>query len=136
MTDLIEKAEAGLQGNPYALYNHLKIADVKPDYAEVYVDIVPEFLNGHGTLHGGVYYTLADYCVGVVSRTNGKMYVTQQASVSYISSVKGGRLTAKGSVIHRGRTSCIIEILVTDESGKLVFKGTFTDFCIGDEAIG
>jgi hypothetical protein len=45
--------------------------------------------------------------------------------------VKGGVLTARGNAIHRGRTSCIVEVKITDDRGKLAFAGTFEFACIG-----
>ena len=106
---------------------------VKKDYAEVRLELVPESMNFRGTVHGGAYFTMADMCSGIVCRTDGRSYATQHASVEYLRSADGGVLTGRGRVIHRGRTSCVVEVRITTEEDKLVFIGTFQFACIGDK---
>lgn len=117
--------------NPFGVYNHCEVVDVQEDYAEVSLQIVPESLNFRGTVHGGTYFTMADVCSGMVCRTDGRVYATQQANVQYVRAVSAGRLTGRGTVIHRGRTSCLVEVRITTEEGKLAFVGTFLFHCIG-----
>ena len=130
MSDLLEDAKSVNIKNPYSLYNNIEIARVEPDFAELYVDMNENMTNLYHTLHGGAYFVLADCCSGAAVRTNGKHYVTQQASVSYMRSIKSGRITARCNVIFRGKASCISEVSIFDEEGTLCFKGTFTSFCI------
>ena len=117
--------------NLFCAYNHCKAIDVQKDYAVVQLDLVPESMNFRGTVHGGAYFTMADMCSGIVCRTDGRVYATQHASVEYIRAVKGGVLTACGKAVHRGRTSCVVEVKITTEEGKLAFMGTFQFACIG-----
>ena len=125
-------AEAEIQKkNLFCAYNHCEAVDIREDYAEVRLKLVDESMNFRGTVHGGAYFTMADMCAGMVCRTDGRSYATQHASVEYIRGVKGGVLTARGNAIHRGRTSCIVEVKITDDRGKLAFAGTFQFACIG-----
>lgn len=117
--------------NAFGAYNHCQVVDVREDYAEVCLDIVPESLNFRGTVHGGTYFTMADVCSGMVCRTDGRVYATQQANVLYVRAVMAGHLTGRGTVIHRGRTSCLVEVRITTEEDKLAFLGTFLFACIG-----
>ena len=116
-----------------ASFNHIKMTVVKRDYAEVRLELVPESMNFRGTVHGGAYFTMADMCSGIVCRTDGRSYATQHASVEYMRAANGGVLTGRGRTIHRGRTSCVVEVRITTEEDKLVFMGTFQFVCIGDE---
>ena len=117
-------AEIEIQkNNVFCAYNHCEAVDVREDYAEVRLDLVAESMNFRGTVHGGAYFTMADMC--------GRSYATQHASVEYIRGIKGGVLTARGKAIHRGRTSCIVEVKITNEEGKLAFAGIFQFACIG-----
>ena len=125
-------AEIEIQkNNVFCAYNHCEAVDIREDYAEVRLNLVAESMNFRGTVHGGAYFTMADMCAGMVCRTDGRSYATQHASVEYIRGVKGGVLTARGNAIHRGRTSCIVEVKITDDRGKLAFAGTFQFACIG-----
>ena len=129
--ELLAKEKEIQSRNLFFIHNFGELVDVKEDYAEVRLRLVPESMNFLGTVHGGAHFTLADVCAGIVCRTDGRRYVTQHASVEYIRAVKGGVLTAKGTVLHRGRTSCIVEIRISSEEGKLAFAGTFQFACIG-----
>ncbi|MBR3367126.1 MAG: PaaI family thioesterase [Lachnospiraceae bacterium] len=129
--ELLKKEQEVLEKNLFAKYNHVRLSVVERDHVEVYLDIVPESLNARGTVHGGAYFAMADACAGIVSRTDGRMYVTQTATVQYLRAATEGRLTAVGTVLHRGRTSCLVEIRIAEDSGKPVFMGTFLFHCIG-----
>ena len=72
------------KANLFGAYNHCRAVAVREDYAEVALDIVPESLNFQGIVHGAAYYTMADICSGMVCRTDGRRYVTQQANVQYL----------------------------------------------------
>ena len=137
------KKELEIQkANLFGVYNHCRAVAVRKDYAEVALDIVPDSLNFQGTVHGAAYYTMADICSGMVCRTDGRRYVTQQANVQYLRAAQGGTLTARGTTIHRGRTSCLVEIRITgrtsclveiritDQEENLLFTGTFLFHCI------
>ncbi len=129
--ELLKKEQDILERNLFAKYNHVRLAVVERDHVEVYLDIVPESLNARGTVHGGAYFAMADACAGIVSRTDGRMYVTQTATVQYLRAATEGRLTAVGTVLHRGRTSCLVEVRILGEDEKTVFIGTFLSHCLG-----
>ena len=46
---------------------------------------------------------------------------------------KEGKLTATSKVVHRGKTSCLIEVEIRDDADKLVYQGSCTYFCITPE---
>jgi len=117
--------------NAFCVHNRIELVDVKKDYAEVSLKLVPESMNFRENVHGGAYFAMADMCSGIVCRTDGRVYVTQHASVEYIRGITGGVLTGRGTVIHRGRSSCIVEVRITSDEGKLAFMGTFQFACIG-----
>ena len=131
--EMMQKETAIQRANAFSAYNHVEMTVVKKDYAEVRLELVPESMNFRGTVHGGAYFTMADMCSGIVCRTDGRSYATQHASVEYLRAADSGVLTGRGRVIHRGRTSCVVEVRITTEEDKLVFIGTFQFACIGDK---
>ena len=129
--ELMAKEAAIQADNLFCVHNFIELDDVKKDYAQVSLRLVPESMNFRGSVHGGAYFAMADMCAGIVCRTDGRTYVTQHASVEYVRGVTGGVLTARGTAVHRGRTSCIVEIKITSGEEKLAFMGTFQFACIG-----
>lgn len=128
--ELLQKEISIQKENLFGVYNHIEMVDVKKDYAEVRLKLVPESMNFRKTVHGGAYFTMADICSGIVCRTDGRTYATQHASVDFLRAVTGGVLTGRGTVIHRGRTGCLVEVRITAEGGQLVFIGTFQFACL------
>jgi acyl-CoA thioesterase len=86
----------------------------------------PDRTNGHGIVHGGLVYALADtaFACAVNSRLPGS--VTASASIVYLSpSHVGEELTAEAVVRHAGRRRSIVDVTV--HSGDRViaeYRGT------------
>jgi uncharacterized protein (TIGR00369 family) len=52
--------------------------------------------------------------------------LTLQLSVNLIRNTNQGTLTAEAEIVHRGRTTLVVDARVTDDQGKLVAKVTAT----------
>ena len=129
--EILERVRQRALINPFPKYNHIQLAELKRDYAEMYVDIVPESRNAAGNVHGGLYFTLADFCAATTARTDGRKYVTQSAEVHYLKTIAEGRITAKSRLVHRGRTSVLVEVDIFDDKDRLLFRSSMSMFCIG-----
>lgn len=87
------------------------------------LDVVPELLNPHGVLHGGAVYTMVDYSMGSVTMgalAPDETCATIEIKISYLASVRGGRLTCKTEIVKQGRKVVFLESKVRDTNGKLV----------------
>jgi 1,4-dihydroxy-2-naphthoyl-CoA hydrolase len=52
--------------------------------------------------------------------------LTLQLSVNLIRNTGQGVLTAEAEIVHRGRTTLVVDVRVTDDQGKLIAKLTAT----------
>ena len=89
-----EQNIAQMLENPFMQYNHIEIVSVTSDSAVMSLDIRRDTTNIYGYVHGGAFFTMADCCAGLTARSDGRQYVTQNASVNFIHNVKAGHLTA------------------------------------------
>ncbi len=119
--------------NPFMQYNHIEIDSVTLDEAAMSLDIRKDSTNIYGFVHGGALFTMADCCAGLTARSDGRQYVTQNASVNFIHNVKSGHLTAHGKTISRGRHVCVVSVEITSETGSLLFSSTFSMYCVNAE---
>ena len=78
-------------------------------------------------------FTMADCCAGLTARSDGRQYVTQNASVNFIHNIKAGHLTARGRTVSRRRHICVVAVEITDETDALLFSSTFSMYCISAE---
>lgn len=128
-----EQNIAQMLENPFMQYNHMEIDSVTLDEAAMSLDIRKDSTNIYGFVHGGALFTMADCCAGLTARSDGRQYVTQNASVNFIHNVKSGHLTAHGKTISRGRHVCVVSVEITSETGSLLFSSTFSMYCVNAE---
>ena len=124
------------QGYLGALVNMRKV-ESEDGKVVMMMDVTPNALNGHGYVHGGMLFTLADYAMGAASRTlvgEGESAVTLEAKANYISNVKEGRLVARSEALHRGKHVITLETRISDaDSDELIIIVTGTFYIIRDE---
>ncbi len=108
------------------LMNTLKIryTDVGENFLEATMPVDPSVHQPDGVLNGGASLAMAE-CVGsplsmmVVDR---EKYFVRGISftANHLRGMVSGVLTATARFIHKGRTTHLVEIKLTDEAGKLV----------------
>ncbi|MBN1462360.1 MAG: hotdog fold thioesterase [Paludibacteraceae bacterium] len=110
----------------FAASNGISLLICKPGYAKAQVQIEERHLNGAGVVHGGLIFTLADFCFGVATNTYGQVSLSINASISFLAKSNKGVLTAECKEISRNNKLSICDINVYNEEDKLLanFKGT------------
>jgi acyl-CoA thioesterase len=128
MSRAVERARApGASIGPIAEFLHITNGGAGDGRATYYLDVAPEILNPHGVLHGGAVYVMVDYSMGGATMSvlpPGEICATIEIKISYLASVRSGRLTCVTEIIKRGRSVVFLESHVTDDSGKLVAAAT------------
>lgn len=96
--------------------------------------------NVMGTLHGGVIATLADSAMGFAFASTlaaEESFATLEMKVSFLRPVWRATLTATAHVVHRGRTTGLVECRVVDERERLIAHSTCTCLVLrGSQAAG
>jgi len=116
--------------NYFMIYNGITVTKVEKDLSEAELVVGPNSLNPLGTMHGGLYFTMADCAASAAARSDGQNYVTLGSSFDYIRSSREGRVRAIAEVRHRGRTVCRVAARVVDEHDRLLAEGNFTMYCL------
>lgn len=93
---------------------------------EIAIEVTDDMMNPNGILHGGMSYTLADICAGMGAYYLGYKASTIQGSINYIRPHTEGRIIAKSTLIHQGRTTIVCRVDTYNMEGKLITSGTFT----------
>ena len=92
----------------------------------------PELINPHGTVHGGVVYSMADNGMGAALYSHlevSESCATIEIKMVYIAAVTSGVLECESRVINKGRRVAVLESEVRN-GDRLVAKalGTFAIF--------
>lgn len=102
----------------------IKYIDLGEDYIVATMPVDERVYQPDGLLNGGATLALAESVASPTSMLviDNDKYVARgiQMSANHIKSVKSGFITATAKIIHKGRSTHIIEIEVKDSEGKLV----------------
>ena len=116
--------------NAFAFYNYIELERAEPDHAVFRLVIRPESKNPYGVVHGGAIYTMADNAAGYAAHSDGRFYVTQTSAMHFLRNQTHGVVRADARVRHRGNATCLVDVDILGDDGKLLATGEFTYFCI------
>jgi acyl-CoA thioesterase len=83
-------------------------------------------LNGHGTCHGGMLFTLADSAFALACNSYGDTTVAASGSIDFLLPAhEGDELTAVARELWRTKRNGIYEVQICNQSGAVValFRG-------------
>lgn len=84
-----------------------------------------EFCGAGGVLHGGFLMSLADGNGATLAFLNlppGASTTTAESKTNFFRPVTSGSVTATSTMVHKGRTTMVVETDVTNDQGALVSK--------------
>lgn len=94
--------------------------------------VVEKSLNYFGNAHGGYLFTLCDQVAGLVVISSGDYAVTLQSNINYL---KAGHLSdqlkIEGLCVHNGKTTKVVEVVITNQEEKILTRATFTMYVTG-----
>jgi len=102
----------------------LELDEVTPDGVTAHFDVRPDLHQPYGLLHGGVLASVVE-TVGSISGAawSGGNVVGTSNHTNFLRSTREGRLTARSTPVHRGRTQQLWDVDITDEQGRLIARG-------------
>ena len=102
------------------------IEEARVGYTRVRMQVTDYMLNGHGTVHGGYSFILADIAFGYACNSHGQMAFAQSAQITYLSFGRPGEiLTAVAEERSQTNRTGIFEATVFGDDGRVVaeFRG-------------
>ena len=104
----------------------MEIEEAREGYARIAMTIRADMLNGHGIVHGGMVFALADTAFAYACNSRNVATVAQQASVVFLSAAREGeRLIAEArETALEGRTGvCHVSVRTADGRPVADFTG-------------
>ena len=122
----IEEAREYFKGDRFATENGMTLDELRDDEVTCSMTLNEHHRNANGGIMGGVIFTIADFAFAIMSNQIHRPTVAQQVSINYLGAPKGSRLIAKAHCRKDGRTSTVIIVDVSDDTGRDVaqFVGT------------
>ncbi|MBR2530391.1 MAG: PaaI family thioesterase, partial [Lachnospiraceae bacterium] len=120
------EARENFKNDRFATNAGMVIDEMGEDYSVCSVTLNDDHKNAYGGVMGGAIFTLADLAFAVCANQIHSLSVAQQVSINYLSAPKGEKLIARAKCIKNGKTTAVLKVDVTDDTGRDValFVGT------------
>ena len=125
--EIAEKSAETMWSQDLAAQAHgLKLEAISPGAAEVSMPATRAMSNGHGAVHGGFIFLLADAAFAYACNSYNQRCVAQACSIAYLKPGReGSLLTARAREVRRVERSGVYDVSVADETGAAIaeFRG-------------
>ena len=124
----IDAARAYFNDDRFATENGITLDELDAEHAVTSMVLAPRHKNAFGGIMGGAIFTLADFAFAALTNDRERTTVAQQVSINYLSAPKGGRLVATARFRKDGRSSCVVNVDVADDTGRDIAQFVGTGF--------
>lgn len=112
-------------GSPFAELLGFEPVEQAPGRVLLRLPFSEKLLQSLGRVHGGAIFSLADHASGWAAYSTleaNERCATLEMKINYIAALHDETCLADSRVIHRGRTSIVIETDIKTEAGRLIAK--------------
>ncbi len=124
----IDEARAYFAEDRFATDNGITLDELDETHSLCSVTLDARHRNAFGGVMGGAIFTLADFAFATLTNDRENVTVGQQVGINYLSQAKGSKLLAKATYRKNGRSSCVVNVDVSDDAGRDVAQFTGVGF--------
>ena len=115
----------------------IEIEEAREGYARIRMAVTAAMLNGHGTLHGGITFALADTAFAYACNSRNLRTVAAQASIVYLQPAREGDvLVAEAEEQALVGRSGVYHVAVRAADGRAIAEFTGYSRSVGGAVIG
>lgn len=105
----------------------MELLDSGEGFAQVRAEVKREFLNAHSIAHGGLIFALLDVAFAIAVNSITDAVGIQWSFNMFKSAPLGDHIRAEAKVIHRGKSTLVVEFSAESEkTGKVLAQGMAT----------
>jgi 1,4-dihydroxy-2-naphthoyl-CoA hydrolase len=97
--------------------------NLDPDDARARIAVEPRHLQPFGIVHGGVFASLAESLTSAATygavRGEGMVAIGQANDTTFLRAIGDGHVNASATPRHRGRTTWVWDVEITDDDGRV-----------------
>jgi acyl-CoA thioesterase len=112
----------------FAKDNGVRVVSAGDGMATAAFDVDDRHRNAHGSVHGGMIFTLADVAFCYACMSKGGMAVSLQTSINFTAPVMRGTVTAIARELSRSKRVGVYDVRVTGADGVLLAAMTGTAY--------
>jgi len=103
----------------------MEVLEVSDGYCKGRIELQKRHLNPLNTVHGGVFFKLADTICGIAAAAKGYGGPTVQGDMDYMRAVRGKEIVCTANVTKTGKTLTWVDGIITDDTGREVAHTKF-----------
>jgi uncharacterized protein (TIGR00369 family) len=120
-----------LQHSPFVAHLGMRLVALEPDRAELILPFSEPMITIGDTVHGGAISALIDTTAMAASWSTdappaNMRGTTVGLTVNFLAAARSSDLTARGTVLRRGKNLCTVDVEVFTAGGELAAKGLVT----------
>ncbi|MBQ4107148.1 MAG: PaaI family thioesterase [Lentisphaeria bacterium] len=120
------------EGDRFCQHCGIRLTSVGEGCATGVMPLTEQLLNGWQAAQGGAIFTLADFTFAGAANSYGGLWVVQNASIAFVRPGLGSELRAEAVIRYIGRRSCMGDVRITNDAGKLVAQAQYTGCLVGE----
>ena len=124
----LEEAQEYFENDRFATEAGMTLDAFTGDGAVCSMEISRHHQNANGGVMGGAIFTLGDLAFAAACNNRHRPTVAQQVSINYLGQPKGTKLIARAQCKKDGKTTCVYNVDITDETGRAVAQFTGTGY--------
>ena len=124
----LEEARENFKNDKFATNAGVTLDELTEEYCICSMELNDNHRNAYGGVMGGAIFTLADFAFAILSNNIHSLTVAQNVNILQLSAPKGNKLIAKATCRKNGRTTSIINVDVSDDTGRDVAQFIGTGF--------
>lgn len=101
----------------------VQYVDHSAEVVRARVEVTDRIRQPYGIVHGGAYSAIAEticsYATGIAAWSEGKLAMGQSNSATFLRPIADGHVNATARARHRGRTSWVWDVEITDDDERL-----------------
>ena len=120
-----------LKNSPFVSHLGMRLVTIAPDHAELILPFTEPMITIGDTVHGGAISALIDTTAMAASWSTetppaNLRGTTVGVTVSFLDAARASDLSARATVLRRGKNLCNVDVEVLTASGELAAKGLVT----------
>jgi uncharacterized protein (TIGR00369 family) len=135
--DLLKALRGRIAASRFHTWAGMDVVQAAPGEVTVSMDVDEGHVNLQGLVHGGMLAILADTACGLSIRSviePGRLHVTADLDIHFLSAAHPGRLYGRGKAIKIGRSLAFAEASIEDGEGALLARAQSRFSVRGTEA--
>jgi acyl-CoA thioesterase len=127
-----DRIESLIGGDKLLALFGMEVEETSDGSARVSAVVKDQFLQVHGLAHGAFIFALLDVAFALTVNAKVDAVAVQWSISQFRSAAAGEKVTAECRLLHGGRRLMVVDLVATNDDGRVLAKGQATAIPVGE----